>query len=380
MSDTSPKITIFEPITLGPIRLRNRIVMAPMTRNRADTRDAPWSLNVEYYAQRASAGLIVTEASQISPQGKGYPGTPGIYSEQQIAGWRRITEAVHRRGGRIFLQLWHVGRISHPSLQPGGGLPVAPSPVRPAGQAMAAEGTQDFVTPRALGIDEIAGIVADFGRAALNARRAGFDGVELHAANGYLLDQFLRDSTNRRSDRYGGSIENRMRLLLEVVDGIAEVWDPARLGVRLSPTSTFNDIRDSNPQLSFGFAAAELGRRKLAYLHLSQTGDDGSFDWATLRRVFAGRVILNGGYDPTRAQAAVAGSAADMIAFGVPFIANPDLVERIRRGKALGLANRATFYGGDHRGYTDYPSLDVTILESDSRAANDRTRSSGLAS
>ena len=195
--------------------------------------------------------MIVTEASQISPQGKGYPGTPGIYSEQQIAGWRRVADAVHRSGGRIFLQLWHVGRISHPSLQPDGASPVAPSAIRPAGQAMTAEGAKDFVTPRALGIEEIPGIIADFRQGAVNARRAGFDGVELHAANGYLPDQFLRDSTNRRTDRYGGSAENRARFLLEAVDGIAQAWDPARLGVRLSPTGTFNDIHDSDPQQSF---------------------------------------------------------------------------------------------------------------------------------
>ena len=375
MSQPNSAAALLEPVTLGPIRLRNRIVMAPMTRNRADTRDAPWSLNVEYYGQRASAGLIVTEASQISPQGKGYPGTPGIYSEQQIAGWRRVADAVHRDGGRIFLQLWHVGRISHPSLQPDGALPVAPSAIQPAGQAMTAEGAKDFVAPRALTTEEIPGIVADFRRGAVNARRAGFDGVELHAANGYLPDQFLRGSTNRRADRYGGSIENRARLLLELVDSIAQAWDPARLGVRLSPIGTFNDIRDNDPQQTFSYAAAELGRRKLAYLHLSQTGHDGRFDWAALRRAFLGPVILNGGYDPARAEAAIVGNAADLIAFGVPFIANPDLVERIGRGAALSPADRATFYGCDHRGYTDYPRLEATKLEDDLRAARMGARS-----
>jgi len=316
MSQPNSAAALLEPVTLGPIRLRNRIAMAPMTRNRADTRDAPWSLNVEYYGQRASAGLIVTEASQISPQGKGYPGTPGIYSEQQIAGWRRVADAVHRDGGRIFLQLWHVGRISHPSLQPDGALPVAPSAIQPAGQAMTAEGAKDFVAPRALTTEEIPGIVAEFRRGAVNARRAGFDGVELHAANGYLPDQFLRGSTNRRADRYGGSIENRARLLLEIVDGIVQAWDPARLGVRLSPIGTFNDIRDSNPQQTFGYAAAELGRRKLAYLHLSQTGDDGRFNTIMDSTLFHSLPIEGrDGYQQSVYRAAAPGAAYYILVF-----------------------------------------------------------------
>ncbi|GGF32975.1 alkene reductase [Aliidongia dinghuensis] len=347
---------LFEPFKLGPITLGNRIVMAPMTRNRAGAGDVPHALNAEYYAQRAEAGLIITEASQITPEGKGYPGTPGIYSAEQVAGWRLVTDAVHKKGGRIFLQLWHVGRISHPSLQPNGQLPVAPSAVKPAGDAMTVTGLQPFVEPRALGIEEIPGIVAAYRQAAINAKEAGFDGVEIHAANGYLLDQFLRDGTNQRTDAYGGPVENRARLLLEVVSVVSAVLGAARVGVRLSPVNPFNDIRDSDPQTTFDFVARQLAGRGLAYLHVFQAGAD-PFDWQRLRRAFGGTFIVNGGYDRTKAEAALESEAADLVAIGVPFLANPDLVERLKRNAPLNAPNQATFYGGGAAGYTDYPAL-----------------------
>lgn len=349
---------LFQPIRLGPLTLPNRIVMAPMTRNRANGHDAPQPLNARYYAQRASAGLIVTEASQITPQGKGYPGTPGVYSREQVEGWRLVTEAVHARGGRIFLQLWHVGRISHPSLQPGGALPVAPSALAPAGNAMTETGPQPFVTPRALDLAEIPGIVADFRRAGANAEAAGFDGVEIHAANGYLLDQFLRDSTNQRGDAYGGPVENRARLLLEAAEAVAGVVGAGRVGVRLSPLNPFNDIADSDPATTFGHAARELGRLGLGYLHLTRLGDSGDFDWAALRRAFGGKVMLNGGLDRSQADAVLSTGIADLVAFGTAYLANPDLTERLRRGAALNPPQRETFYGGGERGYVDYPSLE----------------------
>jgi N-ethylmaleimide reductase len=351
-----PAGPLFEPFALGPITLGNRIVMAPLTRNRAGPGDAPQPLNVEYYAQRASAGLIITEGSQVSPQGKGYPGTPGIYSAEQVAGWRLVTDAVHRRGGRIFLQLWHVGRISHPSLQEEGALPVAPSAIRPEGNAMTAGGWAPFVEPRALDLDEIPGIVEDYRRAAINAKEAGFDGVEVHGANGYLLDQFLRDGTNKRTDAYGGPVENRARLLLEVVEVVSKVFGAGRVGVRLSPINPFNDIRDSDPQATFDFVARQLGSRGLAYLHVFQAGGD-PFDWRALKTAFGGVFIVNGGYDRTRAEGATETGAAELVAFGVPFIANPDLVERLVKGAPLATANQETFYGGSAVGYTDYPAL-----------------------
>lgn len=348
-------VDLFTPFEHDGLALPNRIVMAPMTRNRADDRDAPHDLQVEYYRQRATAGLIVTEASQVSPQGKGYPRTPGTYSDPQAAGWRRVTEAVHAEGGRIYLQLWHVGRISHPSLQPAGTLPLAPSAIAPAGQAMTEIGLQPFVTPRALGTDEIAGVVAQFRHGAERAREAGFDGVEIHGANGYLIDQFLRDGTNRRTDRYGGSLDNRLRFLREVTEAVAGVWGAARVGVRLSPTNAFNDMHDSDPAATFGAAAEMLSGFGLAYLHVVE--DASGFDWAALARAFGGPYMANGGYDRARADAVLADGRADLVSFGTPFIGNPDFVARLRSGAALAESDRSTFYGGDHRGYTDYPAL-----------------------
>jgi N-ethylmaleimide reductase len=346
---------LFTPVRIGPLELANRVVMAPMTRNRAGAGDVPQAIAAEYYQQRASSGLIITEASQISPQGKGYPATPGIYSAAQVAGWQAVTDAVHRAGGRIFLQLWHVGRISHPSLQVGGALPVAPSALRPAGEAMTETGMQPFVTPRALEAEELPGIIQAYRQGALNATEAGFDGVEIHAANGYLLDQFLRDGTNKRTDAYGGSIENRSRLLLEAVEVVAKAIGAGRVGVRLTPLNPFNDIADSNPEATFGTVAEKLGQRGLAYLHVFETG--GEFDWAALKRAFGGPYIANGGYDKARAAAVLASGRTDLVAFGVPFIANPDLVARLKTDAALAAPDQATFYGGDARGYTDYPPL-----------------------
>lgn len=351
--------SLFEPIEIGDITLPNRVVMAPMTRNRADDQDAPHDLNVEYYRQRASAGLIVTEASQVSPQGKGYPRTPGIYSDAQVTGWRRVTDAVHAAGGRIFLQLWHVGRISHLSLQPGNALPVAPSAIAPEGDVFTDEGPKPFVTPRALAIDEIPGVVAQFRHGAAKAKEAGFDGVELHGANGYLIDQFLRDGSNRRSDAYGGPVENRVRFLREVVEAVLEVWTPGRVGVRISPTGTFNSMSDSDPARTFGHAAEVLSRYGLAYLHVVEDSSD--FDWAALKERFKGAYMANGGYDRPKAETVLASGRADLVSFGTPFISNPDLVVRLQHAAPLAEADRATFYGGDHRGYIDYPSLDVAV-------------------
>lgn len=352
---------LFAPIRLGPTELSNRIVMAPMTRNRARRPgNVPQEINVTYYAQRASAGLIVTEGSPISAMAHGYPSTPGIHSPEQVAGWKRVTDTVHARNGRIFLQLWHVGRISHPSLLPGDALPVAPSAIRPAGQAVTYQGMQDFVTPRSLETSEIAGLVEDFASAARRAQAAGFDGVELHAANGYLLDQFLRDGTNHRTDQYGGSIANRSRFLLEVVEAVSEAWGAGRVGVRISPVNQFNDIRDSNPQALFDHVADSLSPLGLAYLHVMEIdlhAGGSEVDFGELRRRFRGPYVANGGYDKERANAAIEAGRADCVAFGTPFIANPDLVERFAQDAPLNVPERATFYGGGESGYIDYPAL-----------------------
>jgi N-ethylmaleimide reductase len=354
---------LFGPARLGPCTLANRIVMAPLTRNRAGPGNVPQPLNAEYYAQRASAGLIVSEATQVSPQGVGYPGTPGIHSPEQVAGWRLVTDAVHAKGGRIFLQLWHVGRISHPSLQAGGALPVAPSAIKPEGMAFTYQGLQAFVTPRALETGELPGIVEQYRSGANNALAADFDGVEIHAANGYLLDQFLRNGSNRRGDAYGGPVENRARLLLEVTEAVVGVWGAQRVGVRISPVNPFNDMRDSAPQRSFEYVTRSLNRFGLAYLHVVQgrIGEEGyhpdPFDFRALRESFDGQYIANGGFDRPRAQAALEAGDADFIAFGVLFLANPDLPERLKRGGPFNEPNVDRFYGGDHTGYTDYPFL-----------------------
>jgi N-ethylmaleimide reductase len=354
---------IFSPFRLGPLLLPNRVVMAPMTRNRAGPGNVPGAMNATYYAQRASAGLIVSEATQVSPQGVGYPGTPGIHSTGQVAGWKLVTEAVSAAGGRIFLQLWHVGRISHPSLQPDGALPVAPSAIAPAGQAMTREGLKPFVTPRALETAEIAGIVEDYRQGARNAKAAGFDGVELHGANGYLIDQFLRDGANRRTDRYGGSAENRARLLSEVTEAIVGEWGAERVGVRLSPTNPFNDMADSNPAATFAAAVGALNRFGLAYLHIVEpiAGDPVAAgempDLRFFRTIWRGALMGNKGYDLPRANAAIHDGTADLVSFASLFLANPDLPERFRRGGPFNPPDRKTFYGGTAAGYTDYPPL-----------------------
>jgi N-ethylmaleimide reductase len=349
--------TLHSPVQVGPYTLRNRMVMAPMTRNRAVDGNVPSELAVTYYAQRASAGLIVTEGTQVSPQGVGYPGTPGIHAEEQIAGWRRVTDAVHERGGRIFAQLWHVGRISHPLLQPGGAQPVAPSAVAAEGQTFTSEGPKPFGVPRALELDEIAGVVEQFTHGARSALASGFDGVEIHGANGYLVDQFLRDGSNQRTDAYGGPVENRARFLLEVTTAVAGVWGADRVGVRLSPTGSFNSMSDSDPAATFGHAARELERFGLAYLHVVEpVGSPTPLVAPVLRAAFRGPFILNGGYDLAAGNAAIAAGEADLISFGVLFLANPDLPERFAEGAALNPPDRDTFYQGGERGYIDYPA------------------------
>jgi len=357
-------IDVFSPFRLGPLALPNRILMAPMTRNRAGPGNAPTALNATYYAQRAGAGLIVAEASQVSPQGLGYPGTPGIHSAEQIAGWKLVTDAVHAAGGRIFLQLWHVGRISHPSLQPDGALPVAPSAIAPAGQAWTLDGMKPYVTPRALETVQIPGIVAQYRQGAANAKAAGFDGIEVHAAHGYLLDQFLRDKTNQRTDQYGGSAENRTRLLVEVMEAVAGEWGGDRTGVHLSPTNlAFNDISDSDPAQTFSAAVRALDRLGLAYLHLVEPGPADPIgagprlDAAFFRPLWRSALVVNKAYDLDRANATLRSGAADLVSFATLFLANPDLPERFRRGAAFNPPQRKTYYGGGAAGYTDYPAL-----------------------
>ena len=318
---------LFQPLALGAIEMPNRVVMAPLTRLRANADDAPHELQAEHYRQRASAGLLIAEATQVSPQGKGYAGAPGVHSDAQVAGWKLVTDAVHQAGGRIALQLWHVGRISHPSLQPEGGLPVAPSALQPVGRVGTYQGPQEMVTPRALDTDEIPGVIEQFRTAAVNAKAAGFDGVEIHGANAYLLDQFLRDGTNKRTDRYGGSIENRARLLLEVTEAVAAVWGADRVGVRLSPSVNNYGMADSTPEQTFTYAARELGRLALAFVHVvepsSPRGDpnDRLVDPIIVREAFGGPYIGNGSYTGERARDAIVAGRADAISFGRPFIA-----------------------------------------------------------
>jgi len=364
MESKTEEQPLLTPVWVGRYRLPNRVAMAPLTRCRADNPErAPTELHARYYAQRASAGLIVTEATQISPQGIGYPGTPGIHSAAQIAGWRRVTDAVHERGGRIFLQLWHVGRVSHPDFH-GGEPPVAPSAVKPTGQAFTAGGLKDFVAPRALETREVKAIVDDYVQGARNAIEAGFDGVEIHGANGYLIEQFLRDSANRRTDEYGGSVANRGRFLFEIVDGVTAAIGSDRVGVRLSPAGTAYCPPDSDSQALYDFVVGVLDNEHLAYLHLreadanSPDGPNAVTDvGARYRTVYHGTLLVNTGYDRATGNAAVADGTADLVAFGVPWISNPDLVQRFRRREALAEADRNTFYQGGARGYVDYPFL-----------------------
>jgi N-ethylmaleimide reductase len=361
MSTTETQTNLFTPVQVGPYTLRNRMVMAPMTRSRAAEGNVPADLAVTYYTQRASAGLIITEGSQVCPQGQGYPSTPGIYNDAQVAAWKRVTDAVHALGGRIFLQLWHVGRVSHPSYQPDGALPVAPSAIGIEGTIYTPEGPQPYPTPRALDLDEIPAVVEQFAAGARRALEAGFDGVEIHGANGYLIDQFLRDGSNQRTDAYGGPVENRVRFLLEVTEAVVGVWGPGRVGVRLSPTNQFNGMMDSDPAATFGYAARVLSRFGLAYLHVYEGLDrrpgESSPVAHLMRTEFDGTFILNGGYTREKADAALASGKADLISFGVLFLANPDLPERFAAGAPLNEPDRATFYGGTERGYVDYPAL-----------------------
>jgi N-ethylmaleimide reductase len=357
---------LFEPFKLGPITLPNRLVMAPLTRNRAVAGLVPSPLAIEYYGQRASAGLLVTEASQVSQQGQGYQDTPGIYSKEQVAGWRKVTDRVHERGGRIFIQIWHVGRISHTSLQPNGGAPVGPSAIRAKGKTFVNNAFTDISEPRALALAEIPGIIEDFKRGTANALAAGFDGVEIHGANGYLLDQFAKDGSNKRTDGYGGSIENRAKLMLEVAKVVAAEAGAERTGIRISPVTPANDVSDSNPQPLFDYIVDHLNALKLVYIHVIEgaTGgprDIAPFDYASLRKRFKGAYVANNGYDFELATKVLAANAADLIAFGKPFIANPDLVERLKRGAPLNVPDKATFYGGDAKGYTDYPALNEAL-------------------
>lgn len=361
----SSSSVLYQPYTLGSLTLANRMVMAPLTRSRANERLAPTDLMRTYYEQRAGAGLIVTEATQVCPEGQGYIGTPGVYSEEQVAGWKKVVDAVHTKGGKICMQLWHVGRISHTFFQPGNVAPVAPSAVRANAKVFIPSGFDDVSMPRALTVDEIKALVATFRQAAENAKRAGFDMVEVHGANGYLIDQFLRDKTNQRQDVYGGSIQNRARFLLEVVDAVCEVYPAARVGSRISPASTFNDIDDSNPQELFTYVVTELGRRGLGYLHVIEGQTGGARDarpevnFPMLESLFKSSgghaVMANNGYSREMAESTVQDGKAELIAFGVPFISNPDLVERFKHGYPLNQADQNTFYSGGEKGYTDYP-------------------------
>ncbi len=360
--------SIFDPIDLGAIQAKNRIVMAPLTRSRAIAGEVPNPLAAEYYAQRASTGLIISEATQISRQGQGYPNTPGIFTEEQVEGWAAVTDAVHAKGGRMVAQLWHVGRVSIPDYQPDGAQAVGPSAIAADGNAMRPDFTMTpFETPRALTLDEIAGVVADYAHAAGMAKKAGFDGVEVHGANGYLIDQFLKDGSNQRDDRYGGSVENRARFLLEVVAAVVAVWGADRVGVRLSPANASNGTKDSDPAAIFVHVAGALKPFGLAYLHLIE-GEPGTpmASWegapelaAPMREAFGGPLMLNGGLTKDLAQKAFDDGRADLVSIGVPVLSNPDLVERWQADAPLNTPDKATFYGGGAKGYTDYPAMET---------------------
>ncbi len=351
---------LFSPTKFGPLQLPHRVVMAPLTRSRAQQPgDIPTALNAEYYSQRASSALIITEATYVSPQAKGYAFTPGICTAEQIEGWKLVTDAVHEAGGRIYLQIWHVGRVSHTSLQPDNTLPVAPSAIKVGeGQAFTEQGLVDFETPRALKTDEIAAIVADFKQGAINAKVAGFDGIEIHAANGYLIEQFLKDGTNKRDDQYGGSIENRCRFALEIVEAVTQVWSGDQVGIRISPTNKFNDMSDSDPAPLYQYLVDALNNYNLAYLHMVERLpwlEEEAFDFAKLRESFNGAYMANGGYLAETANEKIASGQADLISFGSPYISNPDLPERLEKGIDLAEPDQETYYGGGEKGYTDYP-------------------------
>ncbi|MNC06751.1 N-ethylmaleimide reductase [compost metagenome] len=363
MTDNSNRTDLFTPVTMGAMELANRIVMAPVTRSRYAEDGIPNELHAEYYAQRASAGLIVAEATNISAQGRGYAATPGIWSDEQVAGWKKVTDAVHAAGGKIVSQLWHVGRFSSVELQPDGAAPVAPSAIKAEGDTYTVNGFVPVSMPRALETDEIPGIIEQYKRAAENAKRAGFDGVEVHSANSYLLDQFLRDSTNHRTDQYGGSIENRARLTLEVTEEIVKIWGNERVGIRLSPVTpdAGNTPPDSNVMAMYGYLIQQLNKFDLAYLHFVEGATATSrevpagVDMDALSAQFTGPFIGNNNYDLEMAIERRAQGTIDAVAFGRLFISNPDLVERLRRGAELTIAPRESFYGGGAKGYTDWP-------------------------
>ena len=349
--------SLLTPYHLGGLRLGNRIVLSPMTRSRAVAGNVPNPIAAQYYAQRASAGLQITEGTQVSPQGVGYIRTPGIHAAEQVAGWKRVTDAVHAAGGTIFAQLWHVGRVSHADFHDGA-LPVAPSALPVEGEAFTQNGRVKIPTPRALAAQEIPGIVEQFRKAAENAKVAGFDGVELHGANGYLLDQFLRDGANQRTDQYGGTIRNRARLPLEVTAAVIDVWGPERVGYKMSPAFSGYSMSDSNPPETFTYLATQLSALNLGYLHVTERAMPGQTRVTPLlREVFNGTLMVNGGYDAKSGNAAIASGEADLVAFGVPFLANPDLPRRYREHAPLNAADQATFYSGEERGYIDYPAL-----------------------
>ncbi len=349
--------SLFDPLKLGDLTLPNRIIMAPLTRSRAGAGRIPNALMAEYYAQRAEAGLIISEATSVTPMGVGYADTPGLWSAEQVEGWKIVTQAVHHAGGRIFAQLWHVGRISAPMFL-NGELPVAPSAIRPAGHVSLVRPMQEYVTPRALDTKEIPGIIECYRKAAMNAQMAGFDGVEIHGANGYLLDQFLQDSTNHREDEYGGAIENRARLLLEATDAAASVWGAELVGVHLAPRGDSHDMGDSAKLATFSYVARELDERGIAFLCVREHEGQDAIG-PKLRGLFGGAYIVNEGYTAETAQATLASGTADAVAFGKPFIANPDLVSRIRAKAAWNEPNPATFYAPGPHGYTDYPVLET---------------------
>ena len=347
---------MFAPVRVGAVEATNRFVMAPMTRSRALEGNVPNPLAAAYYVQRASAGLIVTEGTQVSPQGVGYIRTPGIHSAEQVAAWRGITDAVHRAGGKIFAQLWHVGRVSHPDFH-GGALPVAPSAIGFDAKVFTPEGMKPTVTPRALALDELPDIIAQFRHGAEQAKAAGFDGVEIHGANGYLLDQFTRDGSNQRTDAYGGSIANRVRLPLEVTQAVVDVWGADRVGYRISPHVPFNGMTDSDPRATFAALTTGLSALGLAYLHVIDPATAAERISPQLRPLFAGAYIVNGGFTADTARDAITSGAADLVSFGAAFLANPDLPQRFRTGAALNAPSQGTFYQGEEKGYIDYPAV-----------------------
>lgn len=354
---------LFSSFKLGTLTLSNRIVMAPLTRSRAGVLGIQGALNAKYYAQRSTAGLIISEATNISPQGRGYAFTPGIYNQDQISGWKMVTDAVHKAGGYIFCQLWHTGRVSHPALQPNNELPVAPSAINPNMKAFTEQGMQETVTPRALELSEIPQIIDQYRQAAINSQKAGFDGVEIHSANGYLLNQFICDQTNIRTDQYGGSIENRIRLVLEVTQAVVDIWGGDKVGIRISPVSPANGISDSNPWRTFSELVHQLNPLNLAYIHVVEGATGGprdinpEFNFKEFRKKINTVYMANNGYDTELALEARKNNDLDLVCIGKPFISNPDLVYRMKINAKLNPFDSTTFYGGDEKGYTDYPSM-----------------------